>query len=95
MYTYVTKNFPGKPIMLGEWGVAEDTSAPDVKPRFFAQVPDQLKRFPALKALVYFDSPNATFGDTRTNSTTRAQAAMSKLATAKAFTDVSVPKTGP
>jgi beta-mannanase len=91
MYDYLTENHPGKPIMLAEWGVAEDTSSPGVKPDFFRKVPDGLKKYPAIKAMVYFDSPNATFGDTRTNSTSRSQAAFNEMVSDRVFGRVSVP----
>ena len=91
MYAYLTKHHPGKPIMLAEWGVADDASSPGVKPDFFRKVPAGLDRYPAIKAMVYFDSPNATFGDTRTNSTARSQAAFNEMVSDRVFTRSAVP----
>lgn len=88
MYNYLTKNHPGKPIMLSEWGVADDSSSPQVKPGFFDEVSTQVAKFPALKALIYFDSPRALAGDTRTNSTAASQRAFNDMVSEKIFTSL-------
>jgi hypothetical protein len=85
MYNWVTGNHPGKPIMLAEWGVA-DGGSPDLKAQFFNEIPSYLPKFPALKALVYYDSPKTHLGDTRTNSTSQSQEAFNALADQKTFT---------
>ncbi len=70
-YTWATTEHPGKPIMLGEWGVDEDEGEPGYKPGYFDDTLWQLKSFPALKALVYWDHPGApTVGETRVDSST-------------------------
>ena len=56
-YNWATSFAPGKPLMLSEWGVrTSPTVAPDRKPWFFGTVATELSSYPALKALVYFDS---------------------------------------
>ncbi|HET6877170.1 MAG TPA: hypothetical protein VFH38_06545 [Jatrophihabitans sp.] len=57
-YTWATRNFPGKPIMLCEWGISYDPSYPTGQADFFNTMDDQIGQYPALRALVYFDIPN-------------------------------------
>ncbi len=59
-YNWAATNHPSKPQMLGEWGVDEDTTYPDYKRDFFNTAASQLKQFPKLKALVYWDSTGYT-----------------------------------
>jgi beta-mannanase len=68
-YNWATATHPGKPLMLAEWGVFERTTDLASKPQFFDTIPGQLGSFPWVKAMVYFDSPNAPRGDTRIDST--------------------------
>jgi hypothetical protein len=67
-YTWATTNHPGKPIMLAEWGIFEYNADPSVKAKILSTVALQIGQFPAIKALVYFNSPNAPKGDTRVDS---------------------------
>jgi hypothetical protein len=48
----------GKPLMLAEWGVPEDTATPDLqrKAQWFAEARAAMKKMPELKAFVYFSS---------------------------------------
>ncbi|SEG46721.1 Glycosyl hydrolase family 26 [Thermomonospora echinospora] len=58
-----------KPMMLGEWGGSELSGDPGDKARLFRSLGRQIKNFPALKALVYWEHPNGPkFGDTRVDS---------------------------
>lgn len=66
-YTWATETHPGKPIMLAEWGVEFEPSRPEGQARFFADVGDQLHRFPRIKALVYFDVPGVVPGQPNTS----------------------------
>jgi hypothetical protein len=77
-YAWATATHPDKPLMIAEWGVAEHGD-PDRKADFFATVAEQLPEFPAIKALVYFDSPRAHDGDTRVTSTRAALDAYREL----------------
>jgi hypothetical protein len=52
-YRWATTNHPGKPLMLAEWGVYGSAAK---KPAVFATVLPELHDFPALKAMVYFDT---------------------------------------
>lgn len=56
-YTWAQRNFPGKPIMLCEWGVEASTTDPGAQGRFFAGMASAIRAFPNIKALVYFDMP--------------------------------------
>jgi hypothetical protein len=56
MYDWATHAHPGKPLMLAEWG-ADGSRHPDLKAAFFRSVTAELPKRPALKALIYFDSP--------------------------------------
>ena len=55
MYDWAVTKHPGKPLMLGEWGAFNDSSAPNGQADFFNSVTAQIGRFPQLKALDYFD----------------------------------------
>jgi hypothetical protein len=87
MYNWLTSKFPGKPVMLGEWGEADSSVYPQNKPNFFGAISSQLSTFPALKALVYFDSPQALAGDTRTNSSASSQTAFNSMLGATVFSE--------
>lgn len=65
-YTWARRQHPNKPIMLAEWGVEAVASNPDGQARFFRDVAGELARFPAIKALVYFDMPSPPDGQRRT-----------------------------
>ena len=43
-------------MMISEWGVHEDPDDPAYKPGFFSTAIDQLKGFPAIKGLVYWNA---------------------------------------
>src|SRR5690606_25075730 len=64
-YRWMQWRFPGKPVMVAEWGVFERPDDPAFKRAFFESVRHQIRRYPQIKALVYFDSPSAPRGDTR------------------------------
>jgi hypothetical protein len=71
--------------MVSEWGVYEHTADPSRKAWIYSTVRQQLGQFPAIKGLVYFDSPNAPKGDTRPDSSAAALAEFRKLAESTAF----------
>jgi hypothetical protein len=51
----------GKPLLVGEYGVVE--GAPGAKAAWFMQADHELRRqFPAIRAVVYFDSDHEAFG---------------------------------
>lgn len=60
-YEYFSRMHPNKPLMLGEWGVAEywDDLSVSQKAWFYGTVRDQVAEFPRLKALVHFDTPRS------------------------------------
>jgi len=85
-YTWVTRTHGNKPLMIAEWGVYEYLPDPAKKAWIFSTVAAQLSRFPAIKGLVYFDSPSAPKGDTRPDSTTEALHQFRALADSTLFT---------
>jgi hypothetical protein len=54
-YTWATTKHPGKPIMLGEWGVNEQLTFGKTKADILNTVDEGLAKLPALKALVYWN----------------------------------------
>lgn len=68
-YRWMQERFPGKPIMIAEWGVFERYDQPRFKETFFTSVREEMRRYPQIKALIYFDSPRAPRGDTRFDTT--------------------------
>jgi beta-mannanase len=85
-YTWVTRTHGNKPLMVAEWGVFDNSPNPSNKAWIFSTVASQIGRFPALKALVYFDSPAAPKGDTRPDSSSPALQEYRRLAESAIFT---------
>jgi len=86
-YTWATTEHPGKPMMLAEWGVSEEPKYPDYKPDFFAHTLDQLKDFPKIKGLVYWDHPGGTLvGETRVNSSRASLREFTRMAGSRTLT---------
>ena len=60
MYNHLTRRHPGKPLMLSEFGVFHDPTDPAAvltrKAAFYDSVAQQLPQFPAMKAIVNFDT---------------------------------------
>ncbi|MBB5134122.1 hypothetical protein HNP84_003848 [Thermocatellispora tengchongensis] len=79
-YRWMQRRFPGKPIMVAEWGVFERKRDPRRKERFYESVRRRIQHYPQVKALVYFDSPKAPRGDTRFDTTPGARRAFAELA---------------
>lgn len=79
-YRWMSERFPGKPIMLAEWGVFERHDRPGFKEWFFASVREEIRDYPRIKALVYFDSPRAPRGDTRFDTTPGGRRSFAELA---------------
>jgi beta-mannanase len=85
-YQWTTRTHPDKPFMLAEWGVYENTADLTQKPKVFASVLPQLARYPALKGMLYFDSPKIqNGGDLRIDSSPAALAQFRKIATDPRF----------
>jgi len=84
-YTWVTRTHGDKPVMIAEWGVFEYPTDPSKKAWIYSTVADQLARYPAIRALVYFDSPAAPRGDTRPDSSGVALAEYRRLAGSTLF----------
>lgn len=90
-YRWMQRRFPGKPIMLAEWGVFERPDDPHFKARFFTSVRTTIRHYPQIKALVYFDSPYAPRGDTRFDTTPAARRAFVRLGRESYFNATPVP----
>ncbi|MEU0570637.1 hypothetical protein ABZ297_35320 [Nonomuraea sp. NPDC005983] len=91
-YRWMQWRFPGKPVMVAEWGVFERPGDPSFKRRFFESVRAQIKQYPQIKALVYFDSPHAPRGNTSFDSDQGADRAFSELARDPYFHSTRVPR---
>lgn len=81
-YDWATTKHPGKPVMVAEWGVYQSLKRTADKGAVFDTVLAQLKARPAVKALVYFDTPADDAGDRNISisSSTSALAAFKKIA---------------
>ncbi|NUS07975.1 MAG: hypothetical protein HOV97_36035, partial [Nonomuraea sp.] len=91
-YRWMQARFPGKPVMVAEWGVFERPGDRSFKRRFFESVLRQIKRYPQIKALLYFDSPQAPRGDTSFDSDPGAARAFTELARDRYFRSTHVPR---
>lgn len=91
-YRWMQWRFPGKPVMVAEWGVFERADDPAFKRAFFESVRRQIRRYPQIKALVYFDSPSAPRGDTRFDTDPTADRAFTELARDQHFRATRVPR---
>jgi hypothetical protein len=69
MYTWASKRFPDKPFMIAEWGVFQSHINPHHPVDFLGSVATQIGRFPQIRALCYFDTPNAHGHDSRVTAT--------------------------
>jgi hypothetical protein len=58
-YHWVAREHPDKPMMLAEWGVFHEEEYPRHQPAVFEAARYQMAHYPRLKAIVYFESPNA------------------------------------
>jgi hypothetical protein len=90
-YRWIQAHYPAKPIMLAEWGVFERPGDPGYKARVFASASRQIRHYPQIKALVYFDSPRAPRGDTSFDATPAARRAFTALAHNPYFRATPVP----
>jgi hypothetical protein len=62
-YDWATTAHPTKPIMVAEWGVYHRTTHIVDKSPAFASVAPELRKRPAIKAIVYFDTERDDEGD--------------------------------
>jgi hypothetical protein len=58
-YHWFAREHPDKPIMLAEWGVFDEKEYPDHQKTVFKEARKQMAHYPRLKAIVYFESPDA------------------------------------
>jgi hypothetical protein len=58
-YHWIAKEHPEKPMMLAEWGVFQMDEYPDHQETVFEAARYQMSHYPRLKAIVYFESPDA------------------------------------
>jgi hypothetical protein len=90
-YRWMQSRFPGKPIMLAEWGAFEWRGDPRHKESIFTSTARQIRDFPQIKALVYFDSPAAPRGDTSFDTSPASRRAFVDLARRPYFSATPVP----
>lgn len=90
-YRWTQARFPGKPVMVAEWGVFERPHDRSFKRRFYESVSRQVQRYPQIKALLYFDSPHAPRGDTTFDSDPGADRSFGELARDPYFRATPVP----
>jgi hypothetical protein len=64
-YTWSQSHMPGKPLMMAEWGILHDHTTAADRVAFFRSVGAQIKNYPRLKALVYFEAPHGGLGDSQ------------------------------
>ena len=91
-YRWMQWRFPGKPVMVSEWGVFERPGNRAFKRSFFRSVRTEIAHYPQIKALVYFDSPRAPRGDTRFDSDPAAKRSFTELARDPYFRSTPVPR---
>jgi len=58
-FRWIRQHHPLKPVMLGEWGLGEKPGDPGWKARVLRRTAPFVAQHPRLKALVYFDNPQA------------------------------------
>jgi hypothetical protein len=81
-YSWAVATHPSKPIMLGEWGVNEQTKDSKTKADMLGTVRDGLSRRPQLKALVYWNETKFDpVGETRLDSSPATREAAHDLVT--------------
>ncbi|GAA2283839.1 hypothetical protein GCM10010149_31310 [Nonomuraea roseoviolacea subsp. roseoviolacea] len=90
-YRWTQLRFPGKPVMVAEWGAFLRGEDRAFQRAFFESVRAQVGRYPQIKALVYFDSPRAPRGDTRFDAEPAAGRAFTALARDPHFRSTPVP----
>lgn len=78
-YKWATSQHPGKPLMLGEWGVYYKSSEPARQGWFFDDVRNNLSKYPALKAMMYFNANRTPKGTTRIDANANSLAAFQRL----------------
>ncbi|HEY1488246.1 MAG TPA: DNRLRE domain-containing protein [Micromonosporaceae bacterium] len=59
VYSWATQQFPDKPLMIAEWGVWYGSADPTHQAAVFGSVGAELSLYPQIKAMVYYDTPNA------------------------------------
>lgn len=91
-YRWMQARFPGKPVMVAEWGVFEREDDRGFRRAFYESVRRQIKRYPQIKALLYFDSPHAPRGDTSFDTGSGADRAFTELARDPYFRSTPVPR---
>lgn len=92
-YNWAAARFPDKPLMIGEWGVWSGSDAKH-KAWFYDNVGTEIARFPRIKALIYFETPDDNGHDSRVDHPADALPAYRKLGALPIF-QVTVPAASP
>ncbi|GGK17787.1 hypothetical protein GCM10010124_07940 [Pilimelia terevasa] len=89
-YNWHQAHHAGKPLMLSEWGVHEYAADPAQKAKTLSTVLDEMKQFPAIKGMFWFDTAKDQNGsDIRIDSSTGALDEFRRIAADPRF-DVTV-----
>jgi Glycosyl hydrolase family 26 len=65
MYEWAARHYGTKPFMIAEWGIFRSKRNPGHQAAVLSTVASQLARFPRIKAMCYFDTPNDRGRDSR------------------------------
>lgn len=87
-YNWATKEHPGKPLMLGEWGVYANAKEPSRQGWFYDDVRKNLGKYPAIKAMLYFNANKLDKGTTRIDATASSLAAYKRLTASLSTIDI-------
>lgn len=88
-YRWATQNHPTKPLMLAEWGVYARKAEPARQAWFFDDVRQKLDKYPAIKAMSYFNAHKLDDGTTRIDATDRSLTAYRRLTSSIPRVDLS------
>lgn len=80
-YNWHQAKHANKPLMLSEWGVHEYAADPSQKAKILSQVLTELKKFPAIKGMLWFDTAKDQNGsDIRIDSSPQSLTEFRKIA---------------
>lgn len=88
-YKWATSQHPGKPLMIGEWGVFANKSDPTRQAWFYDQMRAQLASYPAIKAASYFNANKLDKGTTRIDANASSLAGYKRLTSSLPRIDLS------
>ncbi|WP_415647700.1 hypothetical protein [Stackebrandtia soli] len=84
-YRWAARTFPNKPLMIGEWGVWYSRDNAGHQAEVFESAGAQMGHFPRLKAVLYFESPNAEGRSSQVDSTPHGLVAFQRWCDSRQF----------